>query len=149
MTEGPVFRTISRSRRRIRFRSTALPVFFVTVKPTRAGPWSSRARACKTNGAAGTLLPVAAARKSARCFNLSMQAADPAGAASGAKLFTAARAARIENLAAAFGGHAGTKSVTALAYQFARLICPLHERSPLIAPWRGEICGLQRRQNPR
>ena len=51
-------RTTSRSRRRTRLRSTALPTFFETVKPTRDGPSSSRARACRTKRARpGTLGP--------------------------------------------------------------------------------------------
>ena len=46
-----------------------LPTFFDTVKPIRTGPWSFRWRACSTKAGAGTLMPVAAARKSARCFS--------------------------------------------------------------------------------
>ena len=46
----PISRTISRRRRRTRLRSTALPTFFDTVKPTRAGPSSLRLRACSTKG---------------------------------------------------------------------------------------------------
>jgi hypothetical protein len=41
-------------------------------------------RACSTNAAAGTLIPVAAARKSARCLNRSMEAVRAA-------IFTAVR----------------------------------------------------------
>ena len=48
-------RTISRSRRRTRLRSTALPTFLETVNPTRTGPSSRRSRACSTNAAAGSL----------------------------------------------------------------------------------------------
>ena len=55
-------------------RSTAFPTFFDTVKPNRAGPWSRRLRACSTNAADGALIPDAAARKSARCLNRSMEA---------------------------------------------------------------------------
>src|SRR5262245_63722098 len=46
--------------------------------------------------------------------------------ASGAEPLASARAARGNHLASAFGRHAGTKAVTALAHQLARLIGPLH-----------------------
>ena len=52
----------------------SIPDFFDTVKPTRAGPWSRRLRACSTNAVDGALTPDAAARKSARCLNRSMEA---------------------------------------------------------------------------
>ena len=60
----PMSLTISLRRRRTRLRSTAVPTFLDTVKPTRTGPPSARLRACNTNAAVGTLTPVAAARKS-------------------------------------------------------------------------------------
>ncbi len=68
-------RSASRRRRRIRLRSTAPPVFFVTVKPIRAPPagrvraalWRVKARIC-------TRLPLAAFRKSARRRSLSKRA---------------------------------------------------------------------------
>jgi hypothetical protein len=62
----------SRSRRRTRLRSTALPTCFETVKPMRGGPASKRVRACRTKALAGARAPVAAARKSVRRFNRSM-----------------------------------------------------------------------------
>ena len=52
---GGASRTTSRSRRRTRLRSTALPTFFETVKPTRTGPSSRRSRACSTKAAGGSL----------------------------------------------------------------------------------------------
>src|SRR5262249_28071842 len=119
--------TISRRRRRTRLRSTAVPTFLDTVKPTRTGPWSSRLRACRTNAAVGTLAPVAAARKSARCLSRSM-ATTPfvPRLASGAGPLASARAARGTPPAPAFGRHAAPKAMTALAPQFAGLIGPLH-----------------------
>ncbi len=52
--------------------------------------------------------------------------ARPTSAPSRAEPLTAARAASVDDLAAAFRGHAGAKPVPALAHQFARLISPLH-----------------------
>jgi hypothetical protein len=43
-----------------------------------------------------------------------------------AEPLTTARTARINDLAAAFGRHAGAKPMPAFAHQFARLISPLH-----------------------
>jgi len=54
-------------------RSTALPTLRDTVKPIRVGPPSRRFRACSTNAGAGAFTPLAAARKSARFRNLSME----------------------------------------------------------------------------
>lgn len=45
---------------------------------------------------------------------------------SGAEALAAARAAGRHNLAAAFGGHAGAETVTALPHELARLIGPFH-----------------------
>jgi hypothetical protein len=56
-------RTASLRRRRVRLRTTALPTFFVTVKPRRSGPWSSRTSAWRTTPPTATFLPFAAARK--------------------------------------------------------------------------------------
>ena len=118
--------TISLRRRRTRLRSTAFPTFRDTVKPTGPGHFR-RARAPATrNAAVGTLPPVAAARKSARCLSRSMDDASRAAAASGAEPLASARAARGHHLAAARCRHAGAKTVTAFAHQLARLIGPLH-----------------------
>ena len=114
-------------RRRTRLRSTADPTFFDTVKPTRTGPPSSRLRACNTNAAVGTLTPVAAARKSARCLSRSMGTTPAASrSASGTESLAPLRPALGNDLAATHGGHAGAKTVTALAHQLAGLISPLH-----------------------
>src|SRR5262249_41240086 len=129
--------TISLSRRRTRLRSTAVPIFLDTVKPTRTGPPSSRLRACNTKAAVGTLAAVAAARKSARCLSRRI-GRRPArrGRRSSAEPLAPARAARGNVLAPALGRHAGTKTVTALAHQIARLIGPLHGLFSAGARWR-------------
>jgi len=67
-----------------------------------------------------------------------MAASKPAPETSSAQPFAAARAARGNHLAAAFGRHAGAESVSTLAHEFARLIGPLHwsfsaGRSPIDA----------------
>jgi hypothetical protein len=46
--------------------------FLVTVKPTRTGPLSPRARLCTTKAGLAMRGPLAAATKSARCLNRSM-----------------------------------------------------------------------------
>src|SRR3954471_7003586 len=121
----PAFsRTISRRRRRARLRATALPTFFDTVKPKRGGAVSARSRACNTNAAAGILVPVAAARKSARRFSRSM--GPPRARASGTEALASPRTPRCDDLAAADRGGPGAEAVTALAHQFARLIGPFH-----------------------
>ena len=64
-------RAASRRRRRVRLRMTALPTFFVTVKPRRAGLSSSRISACRTKPDDGVLRPLLATSKnSARRFSL-------------------------------------------------------------------------------
>jgi len=130
-------RAISRSRRRTRLRSTALPTFFDTVKPQRTGPSSPRLRACSRNAGAMTFVPVAAARKSARCRNRSMETMRDRKPPSGGQPLTSARAPSGHHFASAFGGHARAKTVAALAYKLTRLIGPLHDScSPVVAPWR-------------
>ena len=140
MCGAPKSLTTSLSRLRTRLRSAALPTFFVTVKPTRTGPPTSRLSACNTNAAVATLTPLAAARKSVRRRNRSMERRR---AGSGAEPLAATRAARGEHPTAALGLHARAETVTALAHQLARLIGPLHgsfsaERgAPPIDGWRG------------
>src|ERR1700761_3413053 len=117
--------TSSRSRRRIRLRSVAVPFFLVTVKPTRIGPSSSRHRLCTTKAALLARAPLATATKSARCLSRSIMDT-PGSPASGAQTLAAAGTAGGEDLAAAGGGETGAEAVTALAHQFAGLISPLH-----------------------
>ena len=140
MSCAPARLTTSRSRRRTRLRSAALPTFFDTVKPTRTGPPTPRLSACNTKAAVATLTPLAAARKSVRRRNRSMKRRR---AVSGAEPLAAARATRGEHPAAALGRHARAETVTALAHQLARLIGPLHgsfsaqRGAPPIDCWRG------------
>src|SRR5215470_2953955 len=117
-------RTASLSRRRTRLRSTAVPTFFDTVKPTRAGPSSSRRRAWSTKAGAGIRVPAATARNSARRLRRSIR--QKPLPRSGAQPLASARAPGGHHLAPALGRHAGTETVTALAHQLARLIGPLH-----------------------
>src|SRR6266404_4867418 len=117
--------TNSRSRRRMRLRSVAVPFFRVTVKPTRTGPLSSRRRLWTTKAALPARAPLATARKSARCLNRSM-VESPGSPGSGAQTLAAPCATCGEDLAAASRREAGAEAVTALAHQFAGLISPLH-----------------------
>ena len=124
----------------MRLRMTALPVFFVAVRPNRIGvglaSTGSRWRACSTKPRRTCFSALAAARKSRRmrilesagpaCViarppdnrrkpsELCRQALTPTGAAAG------------QNQTAAFGGHAGAKTVAAFAHQIARLKCSFH-----------------------
>src|SRR5262252_9179255 len=123
---APLARTTSRSLRRTRLRSTAVPFFLVTVKPTRIGPKSSRRRPCNVKAGLFTRAPPATARKSARCLRRSILESPDKGPGSGAQALAAPRAARSEDLATAGGGETGAETVAALAHQFRGLISPLH-----------------------
>src|SRR5580700_10706838 len=121
-------RMISRSRRRTRLRSTALPTCRDTVKPMRTGPSSARRRACTTKVPTDARCPAAAARKSARRVNRSMAADDMAKREKRSRTepLAALGSPGRQHPAAAFGRHPGAKAVTALAHQFARLVGPFH-----------------------
>src|SRR5580658_7656698 len=116
-------RTISRSRRLTRLRSTALPTCRDTVKPMRTGPFSARRRACTTKAPTDARKPDAAARKSVRRLNRSMVAGEMR---SRTEPLAALRPPGRQHSAAALGRHPGAKAVTALAHQFARLVGPFH-----------------------
>src|SRR5580700_10637184 len=116
-------RTISRSRRRTRLRSTALPTCRDTVNPMRTGPSSARRRACTTKAPTDARNPAAAARKSVRRLNRSMVAGEMR---SRTEPLAALRPPGRQHPAAALGRHPGAKAVTALAHQFARLVGPFH-----------------------
>src|SRR6202030_2109448 len=121
-------RTISRSRRRTRLRSTALPTCRDTVKPMRTGPSSARRRACTTKAPNDARCPAAAARKSVRCLSRSKVPADMTAdeLRSRTEPLAALRPPGRQHSAAAFGRHPGAKAMTALAHQFARLVGPFH-----------------------
>src|SRR5580700_5615271 len=142
-------RTISRSRRRTRLRSTALPTCRDTVKPMRTGPSSARRRACTTKVPTDTRCPAAAARKSVRCLNRSMAAADMAAAdlaadelRSRTEPLAALGPPGRQHSAAALGRHPGAKAVAAFAHQFARLVGPFHGIDLRQRPVRHMRCGV-------
>src|ERR1700683_3511288 len=137
-------RTISRSRRPTRLRSTALPPCRDTVKPMRTGPASARRRACTTKAPTDARKPAAAARKSVRRLNRSMAAADMAAdeMRSRTEPLAALRAPGRQHPAAALGRHPGAKAVTAFAHQFARLVGPFHGIDLRARPVRRNGCGV-------
>src|ERR1700689_3573359 len=142
-------RTISRSRRRTRLRSTALPTCRDTVNPMRTGPSSARRRACTTKAPTDARKPFAAARKSVRCLNRCMVVADMVAADSAAdemrsrtEPLAALRAPGRQHPAAALGRHPGAKAVTAFAHQFARLVGPFHGIDLRARPVRRNGCGV-------
>src|SRR5689334_1157681 len=122
----------------MRLRSTAPPVFLVTVKPARASPAaasapSGRRRACRVRVAALALRPSRSARKSCRLRSLSIAGGGAAGlmpspgpADSRRQTLATARPARSENLAATLGRQAGAEAVTALADELGGLIGAFH-----------------------
>src|SRR4051812_43127388 len=125
-------RTASRSRRRTRLRTTALPTFLVTVNPTRAGPSSPRACTSSRKSGPRRFSPARAARNSERLR--SVRSAGPTGLPGagksarslGGEPLAAAVAAGRDHAAAALGGHAGPESMAALADKLGRLIGALH-----------------------
>ena len=124
-------RTISRNRRRTRLRSTALPTCRDTVKPTRTGAVLGAPARLQHEGAGRT--PAVRPRRhesppgaSAAPWYGRHGAADWQRLRSRTEPLAALRAPGRQHLAAAFGRHAGAKTVTALAHQFARLIGPFH-----------------------
>src|ERR1700722_2246696 len=139
-------RAASFKRRLVRLRTTALPIFLVTVTPILAGAWSFRVRICSTNPWVAALRPFAAtSRKSERRFRRPKEAGGrnwdtrwvrpvPKQASgrrsSGGQPFAALGAAVRQHPAAADRGHAGAKPVAALADKLRRLIGALHDFSP-------------------
>ena len=120
-------RAASFRRRRVRLRITALPIFLVTVKPSRAGSLSPRDSTCSTTPVAAALRPLAAARRnSAR----RVRRPEPAksGPRSGRQALTALGPPVGQHLAASDGRHAGAEPMPPLADQLRRLIGALHSR---------------------
>src|SRR5947199_4873294 len=113
----------------MRCRAGELPVFLVTVRPAR-GPSAAlpgaRALACRVKAAKLKRRPLPARWYSARCVSRPQGRASAKALRSGRQLFAAARAPRVEHLAAAHGRHAGAKPVPALAHDIARLVGALH-----------------------
>src|SRR5436190_18610671 len=89
-------------------------------------------------------IPRAARRKSARFFRRSTARGGPMDWSKGRlgrELPAAGRAAAVQHLAAASGGHAGAEAVTALAHEFARLIGALHGSEGSERCERGAVLG--------
>lgn len=142
-------RAASRSRRRVRLRTTALPTFFVTVKPSRTGASSSRNMACKTRPGDGAFRPLDATLKNSARRVRCGERAPCAATCLGRKLLPALGAAVGDHLAATHRLHAGTETVAALADEFRRLIRTLHEQGApnglceALGPVGGGVIGRQ------
>lgn len=118
----------ARSRRLARLRTTALPSFFVAVKPTRRGP-SVSGRACSSTLGRAARLPLPATRRnSRRCFRRgrAMGYAEPRAVRSGGQALAALGAAVGDDPAAAHRLHAGAEAVPALPDELGGLIGTLH-----------------------
>lgn len=128
----------ARSRRRARFRATALPTFLLTVKPSRrlcctcSSPSSAseaHGRICKTRpGVVNRRLAPATRRNSARRF----RRPTAAGMRSGRQALATLGAAVGHDAAAADGRHAGPEAVAPFAHEFARLIGPFHRYDSVV-----------------
>src|SRR6185437_12176206 len=128
--------TAALSRRRARFRSTAIPTFRLAVKPTRMKSALFPAASAAAMGrpiwrmrpGVTDLRPLSATlRNSARRFNRAMSLMAPRGApCSGAEALASLGPAARQHPAPTHRGHAGAKAMTALADEFARLIGALH-----------------------
>lgn len=105
----------------IRFRTTAEPSFFVTVKPTRGPQWSwgagLRRCVCTTTPTQEKDNPRARRRKSERAFSFCILSG---------KFFASLGSAAGNDAAAANGGHSGPKAVATLANDAGRLVRALH-----------------------
>jgi|HigsolmetaGSP11D_1036233.scaffolds.fasta_scaffold07351_2 hypothetical protein len=135
MSPAACVRMASRTRRRIRFLSTELPTFLVTVMPKRGKPWSPRSRTSSRNRGPRRFVPARTARNSLRflsrpgVFGPAFSAKSPypwSLGELGRQALAATRATGGENLAATVGRHAGTEAMTALADEFGGLIGALH-----------------------
>ena len=124
-----ISRASARKRRFMRLRTTAPPIFLVTVKPTRiAGSPSSRSRTSRTKPGVGARLPRIGGKEIGAL----------ADAWLGAELLAAARAARVEHLAAArrspcgAGTRAGARGRDCSAGKCASSLMPqnLNEKGP-------------------
>src|SRR5918995_1905027 len=133
MSRAACTRTASLRRRRTRLRWIALPVFLVTVKPTRGGPSSPRFRTSSRKTRPRRFSPRRTARNSARLRSragegrpgLPVSGNDPVFR-SGRQPLPAAVATGCDDAAAALGGHARAEAVPALADEFGWLIGTLH-----------------------
>src|SRR5699024_5737863 len=131
-------RTISRSRRVTRLRTTALPIFLDTTNPTRgaSSPCVSRARCTTTWDRALRTPPRVTARNSSPVWSRRLDqftaprrlAPGPSG--SSGKLGAALGAAGVQDRAAGAGAHAGAEAVLLGAAAEVRLERALAHGSP-------------------
>jgi len=134
MSPAACVRIASRTRRRIRFRSTELPTFLVTVMPKRGKPWSPRSSTSSRNNGPRRLVPRRTARNPVRFLSrpgactpaVSAKSPDPELYRLCRETLAAACAASGDDLAATSGCHACPKAMTALADELGGLIGALH-----------------------
>src|SRR5436305_13489560 len=104
----------------MRLRTTAPPIFLVTVNPKRGGRGSADRpafNACSRNPGRVTLAPPATARNSARFFRRSMPSAAAGAGRSGRQPLPPAGATGGDDLAAALRTHPSAETVPALAHE--------------------------------
>src|SRR6185437_5652396 len=128
------WRAISRRRRRIRLRMTALPTFLLTVKPTRTGMDGRSAgtgAAWSTNPGMAQRRPAWTRRKSRRFGRRPGRTGATGRAPALGRQALAARAAAVgDDLAAADRGHARPEAMPTLTNQLAGLIGAFHNATP-------------------
>lgn len=134
MSPAACVRIASRTRRRIRFLSTELPTFLVTVMPKRGKPSSPRSSTSSRNNGPRRLVPRRTARNSVRFLSrpgacipdVSAKSPGPEPWILCRETRTAACPTCCDNLAATGGCHACPEAVTALADELGGLISALH-----------------------
>lgn len=112
----------------MRLRRTALPDFFVTVKPTRGAPPSPLSSTSSAKSRPRRVSPRRTARNSAllRSLRGGLPVTGKAAVFLGGEPLAAAVAASGDHATTTLGGHAGTKAVPTLADEFGRLVGALH-----------------------
>lgn len=127
-------RTISRTRRRMRLRTTAPPSAFLTLNPNRvSGSWFARKKTVKWEFE--RRLPVRyTASNSPRRTNRAVRGNSRPSGLLGREPMASLLAARRQNFAASYGLHAYAKSVRLRAPPFPRLIGSLWQNNPPLFP---------------
>jgi hypothetical protein len=119
----------------MRFRTTAPPIFLVTVKPNRASPEEPSARGfvSRTKEGVAKRAPPLSLRNSARFLSVvsattppPASRAAPRGLPLGRQALAALGATARDDLDATCRLHTGAEAVAALANELARLIGPFH-----------------------
>jgi hypothetical protein len=127
-------RTISRTRRRMRLRTTAPPSAFLMLNPNRvSGSWFARKKTVKWEFERRLPVRYTASNSPRRTNRAPRGNCRPCGLLGGepmASLLTARR----QHLAAPYGLHAHAKSVGLGAPPFPRLICSLWQNNPPLFP---------------